>query len=55
LDERSGTSGRADIVLEDVCVESPCEQTSLVAERLWDKDENIREGSLFNMHLEILA
>jgi len=54
LDERSGAPGRAEMVVENIGVESPCEQASLIAERLWDKDENIGEGSPLNTHLEML-
>ena len=55
LDERSGATRRANMVVEDARVESPCEQSAFVAEWLGDKGENISESGLFNTHMEMLA
>ena len=46
---------RAKVVVEDVRVEGPGEQSAFVAEWLRDKGENISEGGLFNTHMEMLA
>jgi hypothetical protein len=55
LNERSGAAWRANIVIEHVRVESPCEQTAFVAAWLRDKGENIGEGCFFDTHMEMLA
>ena len=55
LDERSGATRRANVVIEDIRVERPREQSTFVAEWLGDEGENISEGSLFNTHMEMLT
>jgi hypothetical protein len=55
LHERSGEPRFAEIVVENVCVEGPGEQATIITERLRNEDENVREGSPFNAHLEMLA
>ena len=46
--------GRAEIVVEDVRVESACEQAAVVSERLRDEDENVCEIGVFDTHKEMV-
>jgi hypothetical protein len=55
LDERSRDSWPTEIVIENLRVERPGEQPTLVPERLRDKDENAYEVCTFNMHMEMLS
>jgi hypothetical protein len=43
------------MTVEDVSIEGPGEQSAVVAERLRDQDENVREVCPFNAHLEMLS
>ena len=43
LHEGSRHSRHAEVIVEDIGVESPGEQPALVAERLRDQDENVRK------------
>ena len=45
----------AEVVVEDVRVERPGEQSAVVVERLRDEDENVREVGLFDTHMEMLS
>src|SRR5262249_11712218 len=54
LHERSRGSRRAEVVIKDVRVEGPREQAAVVAERLRDEDEHVRERGLFDAHVEML-
>lgn len=55
LDERGGVSRRANVIVEDVRIERPSEQSTFVAEWLRHKGENISEGRLFNTHMGMLT
>ena len=55
LHEGSGDSRHAEVVVEDIGVESPGEQSALVAERLRDEDENVRKVCRFDAHKEMLS
>ena len=46
--------GCAEVVVENVRVEGPGEQAAVVAERLRDEDENVREVGLFDAHRAML-
>jgi hypothetical protein len=39
------------MVIEDLGVECPSEQPPVIAERLWDHDENVCEGGIFDAHM----
>ena len=47
--------GCAEVVVENVRVEGPGEQSAVVAERLRDEDENVREVGLFDAHTAMLS
>lgn len=55
LNERRGSSRLADVEVENVRVKGPREQAAVVAERLRDQDENVREVCPFNAHLVMLS
>ena len=55
LHERSGDARRAEVVVENVRVEGPGEQSAVVAERLRDEDENVRKVGRFDAHREMLS
>lgn len=55
LDERRGEPGRAEVAVEDVRIERSGEQTAVVAERLWNQDENVRQVCPFYAHLKMLS
>ena len=54
LHERSGDARRAEVVVENVRVEGPGEQSAVVAERLRDEDENVRKVGRFDAHTAML-
>jgi hypothetical protein len=50
LHERGGDSGRAEILVENLCVEGPGGQPPLIAEGLRDEDENVCEFGSFDAY-----
>jgi len=55
LDKRRREARRAEVIIKDLRVEGPGKQAAVVAERLWDEDENVREVCPFNVHLVMLS
>ena len=55
LDEGCRGSGSAEIFVEDARVERAGEQAAVVAERLWDQDENVGKVGRFDTHMEMLS
>lgn len=55
LDERRRNPGSADVVVEDVGIERPGEQSAFVAERLRDENQHVGEVSSFDTHVEMLS
>ncbi len=55
LHEGSGHSRHAEVIVEDIGVESSGEQAALVAEGLWDQDENVRKVCRLDAHKEMLS
>lgn len=54
LHKRRRDPRRAEILVKNVCIEGPGEQTALVAEGLRDQDENVAEVGSFDAHLKML-
>lgn len=55
LDERRRDAGSAEVVVEDVGVERPGEQSALIAERLRNENQHVGEVCTFDTHMEMLS
>lgn len=55
LDERSRESRPAEMVVENLSVERPGEQSTLVVERVRDEDQHVHEAGFFDTHMEMLS
>ena len=55
LHERSGGARCAEVVVENVRVEGPGEQSAVVVERLRGENENVRKVGRFDTHTAMLS
>lgn len=55
LDKGSRDTGSSQLVVEDLGVERPSEQSTLVTKWLWDEDQHVGEVSSFDTHTEMLS
>ncbi len=55
LDERGGSPRDAEVSIEDVCIEGPGEQATIVPERLGHQYHDVGKISPFNIHMEMVS